>query len=89
LLYKRKSPNITKYINIAEKTFLFNKQAVLLNFLHFFKNKSTIGVIKFTNGAFANINTAYGLLPGAIVKTTNYPVYFHKTFNLGDTILLQ
>ena len=89
LLYKRKSSKLTKYINIAEKSYLFNKQSVLTSFLHFYKQRTSVGVIKFTNGAFANIRVAYGLLPGSIIKATGYPVYFHKSFNLGDTVLLQ
>lgn len=89
LLFKRKSPNFKKYINISQKSYLFNKPAILLNFLHYFKNRTNVGVIKFTNGAYANINVAYGLLPGSVIKSTNYPVYFYKNFNLGDTILLK
>ena len=89
LLFKRKSPQLKKYINICEKTYMFNKQAILLNFLHYFKNRTTIGVVKFTNGAYANIRTAHGLLPGSVIKTANYPAYFYKSFNLGDTILLH
>jgi large subunit ribosomal protein L2 len=54
----------------------------------FLSDKTFIGVVKFTNGAFTCIKTVHGLKPGSILKSNSLSPYFSIKYNVGDTVLL-
>lgn len=88
LVYSKTSKIFKKSINFLEKRFLINKLGVFINFLHFYKNKTYYGLIKYANGAYSNVALTHGLLPGSIIKATNFKYSRFTSFNLGDTVLL-
>lgn len=86
---KRKTPSLKKHINILNKKYISNKVSLVTNIHFFFKEKTFIGLCKYTNGAYANVRMTHGIIPGDFIKTTKIPSYFFKSYNLGDTILLK
>lgn len=89
LLNKRKSPSLKKHLNVLDRKYLNERISLIVNIHFYFKEKTFIGLCKYTNGAFANVRLTHGIIPGNFIKTTKIPSYFYKNYNLGDTILLK
>lgn len=88
LLYSRKKQKFIKSINFLEKKYMINKLGLVINFLNNYNNKTYCSLIKYANGAFSNIHSTHGLLPGSFIKTTNLNKSKFNRLYLGDTILL-
>lgn len=87
-IYTRKSPKMKKNIRLNYKRFLTKRLAIFIKTHFYDKRKSDMGLVKFSNGAYTNIAIPLGLLPGALIKSTNIPPKIIAEYSVGDSVLL-
>lgn len=68
--------------------FLSKRLGFLVSINHGFTTRTLSGLVKFSNGAYANISIPNGFLPGSLIYTTSLPSRLIHFYNLGDTVLL-
>lgn len=79
---------MTKYLNINDKKISVNL-CLFLKFLHYYKNKTYSGLIKYSNGSFSVIKAIHGMLPGYLYRNTILPNSKLNKFYTGSIIFLK
>lgn len=88
LTYSKGKSKMTKYLNINEHKHSINL-GLFIKFLHFYKNKTYVGLIKYSNGSFSVLKAIHGMIPGYFFKNTIFPTSNFVKFYTGSVVFLK
>ena len=86
----RKAPAFKKHLRCCNELFQSNKLGLVLLYQYASILKPVVGLVKFANGAYTNVQLVYGLIPGDFIKSTSFPslTQIKNKYQLGYTVLL-